>query len=107
MKIENWDWKKFLPAREYHKLYSSHYPGWETINNGDLLSVEIYIIKGKDRDSRDVAVEFDDIAQGDCYYRDFTQSSLPFVRDGEAYCSLFTFQLFSDYLKFKEIYNIV
>lgn len=101
---DGWDWNKLLPIDEFHKIAYAHYPAWE--KNDDLpYCVDFSITKGKDRSSREIATEFDNIAVGHFYYRDWTESGLPFVDDGEVYRTAFIFQRVEDYIEFKRRYN--
>ena len=50
-------------------------------------------------------MKFDDKAKGLFYYRDWTESSLPFVEEGEIYMSGFWFQKLSDAKHFQELHG--
>lgn len=65
----------------------------------------IEVVDGHDKSSRDIAIEFDDIAQGHFYYRDWTGSSLPFVSGDELYASGFWFEFESDAYRFVKLYR--
>lgn len=100
-KIVNWDWLKKVPIDLWHDLAIKGWPDWERDEGKDNPCFAMLVVtKGKDRSSRDRAIEFDDIAEGPFYYRDWTDSGLPFVADGETYKSGFWFALRSDRDKF-------
>ena len=99
-----WDWGRLIPSSEYHKLVLSKWPGWDT-KSGEPYYVTFPIVKGKNKSSRDIAIEWDDISKGRFWYRDYTEDSMPFVENGETYNTMFVFQYKSDFLKFEEIYN--
>jgi hypothetical protein len=52
-----------------------------------------------------MAIEWDDLSEGQFYCRDHTKSSLPFINDKEIYKSIFCFQYEQDAIKFAEKYN--
>ncbi len=103
-----WDWKKALPLDIWHALVHGGYPTWErSEENPDVPPfVQLTITKGEGRSSRDLAVAFDDIAQANFYYRDWTDSGLPFIKDKESYRSCFWFALRSDRENFLELLRI-
>lgn len=99
---DGWDWKHNVGIMEWHHLYPK-YPGWE-LEDDKPLYVDLTIKKGRDKSSHKIASEWDDIAEGAFYWRDWTDSGLPFVDKGETYRSAFWFALRSDRDKFKELY---
>lgn len=105
--MKNWDWDKMIPGFDYHKLAVLDWPGWDKINEGCPAYVQFVCVKGNGQSSREVAIEFDDMAEGQFYYRDFTNSGLPFVEKNESYRSLFVFQRFSDFEKFKNHFKLI
>jgi len=98
-------WIKNLSSDVYYKIQFNNYLGWDKINDKTPYYVLLETIKGKDKSSHDIGVEYDDISHGNFYWRDFTKSSLPFVDDGEIYWSSFSFQFAEDAKKFVELYD--
>lgn len=89
---ESWDWNKALPIDEWHKLCLAGWPGWDKDPaSGEPWGVFLVVRKGQGGSSRDMAVEWDDLSAAPFYYRDWTDSGLPFVEEGEAYRSGFWF----------------
>ena len=103
--MENWDWNRLIPALDYHELTLSNWPGWDKLNNEEPAYVRFECTKGNGRQSRDIAIEFDDMAEGRFYYRGFTGDAMPFVKNGETYQSMFVFQYATDFEKFKNHFN--
>ena len=90
------DWNKNLRMSDFYKIQLEGYKEWDKTDNNKPYFIEFSIVKGRNKSSRDIAVEFDDIAKGYFYYRDWTNSGLPFVDEGEVYNSGFCFQLKED-----------
>jgi len=99
------DWNKNLGSSDFYEIQFNGYVGWDKIIGKEPYFVMLEIIKGKDKASQDVAVEFDDISDGNFHWRDWTRSSLPFVDEGEIYWSGFTFQFAEDAKNFVELYG--
>ena len=99
-------WIKNLSSEDYYKIQFNNYLGWDyKIDDNTPYYVLLETIKGKNKSSQDIGVEFDDISHGNFYWRDFTKSSLPFVDDGDTYWSGFSFQFTEDANKFVELYG--
>ena len=102
---KGWDWKKMLPSWIYHDLYIRYgLPGWDLGVGGYPLEQICYFVMGKGKQSRDIAIKFDDKCLGMFYYVDKTGGT-PFVRDGDEYVSYFSFQITKDFLDFYN-YNL-
>jgi len=99
------DWNKSLGSSDFYDIQFNGYIGWDKIDNKEPYFVMLEIIKNKDKSSHEMAVEFDDISHGNFYWRDWTESSLPFVDDGDIYWSGFTFQFAEDAKRFVELYG--
>lgn len=97
-----WDWTHYIGMMDWFDLYPD-YPGWE-LENGKPLYVDLTITNKKDKSSHKIASEWDEIATGPFYWRDWTDSGLPFADEGEVYRSAFWFALRSDMEKFKQLY---
>lgn len=98
-------WIKNLSSEDFYTIQYHEYLGWDKINEKTTYYVLLEVVKGNDKSSRDIGVEFDDISHGNFYWRDWTRSSLPFVDDGEIYWSGFSFQFSEDAKKFVELYG--
>jgi hypothetical protein len=119
-KPEGWDWNRKVPMWDWHSislnLFRSNHDkkpledgdlgyGWETIDGETPPNVQIAVKQGVGmRTSRDLAVETDDWCKGEFYYRDFTDSGIPVVRDDEVYHAAFWFQFASDKEEFEKRY---
>lgn len=95
-----WDWNHFIPVWDFPRLSAR----WQKVNHTDCPFVSLAMKRGY-VDSRKIAIEFDDIATGKCYYRDWTESGLPFVNEGETYQSGFWFEKLSDAQEFQKRYG--
>lgn len=101
-----WDWNRMIPSWDWHGLVLARWPGW--IVNSEVESpnfVTFEIVNEVDKSSREIAVEWDDLSEGQFHYRDYTKYSLPFVSKGEMYKAIFYFQYEQDAIKFAEKYN--
>lgn len=86
-----WDWRAALPSWVWHGMsLDGSTEGWLFIKLSHT---------GSDT-SRKIASEWDDVATGLFYYRDWTDSTLPFVAKGETYRSGFWFEKPVDALAF-------
>lgn len=98
-------WNKLFSAMEYHRLSFNQWPGWDLNPDGEPSNVELDIIKGTGLSSRDMAIEFDDLADGSFWYRDWANSGIQFIGGGEGYKSIFVFKRKSDWLEFINLYH--
>jgi hypothetical protein len=96
MPSERWTWKLLLPSQTYYSLELDGWPGWEKPNGESVTTISFTIVKGHGKESRDMALLWDDQGHGQFWYRDFTDSGLPYVEDGEEYRSRFWFQFRDD-----------
>jgi hypothetical protein len=102
-----WDWIYMLPGWEFYQRALSKprpYPGWDRDENDEPCFVMLELTRGTGNviESRSMAVEWDDITEGEFYYRDWTSSGIPTVDEGEAYWAGFWFQRKTDAVKFQE-----
>ncbi len=103
---KGWDWNRKVPMWDWHTLQIHGYPGWELETHSDgehPAFFHLSCVVGDGPQSRELAVEFDDIAQGQFYYRDWTDDGIPFVRDKETYQARFWFQKSSDRERFAKL----
>ena len=96
-----WDWKCLLPRDIFYGLQYNNFPGWQKID-GKPHFIRIECIRGH-FDSRSIAVALDDVACFQFYYRDWTESNLPFVERGEKYAAGFWLQAESDAAKLRKL----
>jgi hypothetical protein len=83
-----WDWKKKLPMTKWHELSLDGYGDWEKISEHPAW-VHLTFEWGETRSSRNIAIEADDWVKGHFYYRDWTDSGIPFLNLGDKYESRF------------------
>lgn len=103
---DNLGWLKMVLMWDWHDLVMQRWPGWEREPGGkEPARVDLVVVKGRDRSSRELATEWDDLSRGRFYYRDWTDTGLPFVGDGEAYRSAFWFELVEDRNEFSRRYQ--
>ena len=101
---KNWDWLKMLPMWEYHQLVLDKWPGWELDIDAPTYVTLTFTHEKGGKGSREIAIEWDDLARGQFYYRDYTKNNLPLVEYGDRYESIFIFQLLADAETFRERY---
>lgn len=93
----NLGWKKKVLTSDWPQIVFARYPGWdlvESIEGRDLQPpfVKLAIRRGADKPFQEIMREFDDVAVGRFYGRDFTRDGSPFVQEGDAYEAGFWFQ---------------
>lgn len=94
-----WDW---------HEVSLDGYPGWDLVEAGGVKRpsfVKLAIRNKIDKSSEDITREFDDVATGRFYSRDWTSSGLPFVSDNETYQAGWWFQKREDAVAFVRRYG--
>lgn len=103
--MNNWDWNKMITSWDYYELVHLEWPGWnKDPNTNQPYFSNFSILKGTQKSSREIAIEWDDLSEGNFWHRDFTESGLPFVDDGESYNTMFVFQFKRDWERFEEKY---
>jgi hypothetical protein len=95
---------KELNTSEFYDLCNKNFPKWNKVGD-DVCFVMLELTKGKFASSY-LASEFENMATGDFYYRDWTKSTLPFVDEGEVYWSGFSFQYLADGKKFLDTFPV-
>lgn len=101
--MQSLGWKKLIGSLEWHNLVSIGWPGWDLDTTKEPHYTYLYSTFGKGKQSRDYAIQFDDISQGSFWYRDYTENNLPIIRNGDNYSSRFAFQFKADKDKFEEM----
>ena len=98
------DWNRMLAIDQFYGLQVAGYPGWNLTEGHPATVGPFVVVKGSGPSSREMAVAFDDVATGNFYYRDWTDSGLPFVAGGGAYRSCFWFQYTADAQLFERLF---
>lgn len=123
----NAGWIKKLLMWDWHEVVQDGYPGWDLVGEGididEALRERVVValaggghhkhppfvklaIKNKvDKSSEDISREFDDIATGRFYSRDWSRQGSPFVHDGEVYDAGWWFQKREDAYTFIKLYG--
>lgn len=100
---DNAGWLKMVLLWDWYPIVFDKFPGWE-MDGEEPYSEKLIVTNGVGKSSREMAIAFDDVAAGRFYYRDWTDSGLPFVDGGESYRSAFWFQTKADRDKFREMF---
>jgi hypothetical protein len=104
----NGGWLKKLLMWDWHEACCKNYPGWDLVESGGTRHppfVKLVIRNKKDKSSEDITREWDDLAKGRFYSRDWTDSGIPFVSDGEVYTAGFWFEKKEDAYEFVKRYG--
>jgi len=104
----NGGWNRMFFTGAFTKIVLAGYPGWETLNDKPcFVMFELVNVANDNKPpkSHAMALEFDDIAAGTFYYRDWTSSGIPVLCDGETYWSGFSFQFRDDAVMFQEMFG--
>ena len=106
----NGGWKKKLLSWDWHEVTIAGYPEWDLVDVGASNDkrppfVKLTIRNKVDKSSEDISLEFDDVATGRFYSRDWSREGSPFVRDGEIYDAGWWFQKRDDAYKFVKMYG--
>lgn len=103
---DNGGWLKKLLMWDWHDICLKGWPGWELDPSTKAPHfTNLTVTHKSSKSSRDRAIEFDDLSEGRFYYRDWTDSGLPFVEEGEVYRSQFCFEKKADKEKFDKTLN--
>lgn len=105
---DNAGWLKYVLMWDWHEIALAGYPCWDLEGAPGKCHppyASLDVVNGKRKSSRDIAAEWDDLAVGRFYYRDWTDSGTPFVRKGETYHSGFWFEKIADRDRFVERYG--
>ena len=101
--VDKFGWKKMISSHDCYILELDGFPGWDKKKNylEQIQVPSVYISEIADKDfSINVANSFDDISDGNFWYRDHTESGMPWLYDDETYSSNFRFQFETDMEKF-------
>lgn len=106
----NAGWKKKLLMWDWYDVAHDGYPGWDLVapgggNDRHPPFVKLAIKNKTDKSSEDISREFDDVAVGRFYSRDWSREGSPFVRDGEVYDAGWWFQKREDAYTFVKLYG--
>jgi hypothetical protein len=104
----NAGWRKNVLSWDWYKIQADGYPGWDLVDSvegGRPPLVRLTIKNKVDRSSEDISKEFDDVAVGRFYWRDWSQSGSVFVEPGELYESGWCFQKRQDAYEFVRRYG--
>lgn len=96
---DNAGWKRKVLMWNWHQITLAEWPGWDLIGfrpEWHPPFVELTIVNGKDKPSRDIANEWDDLATGLFYCRDWSLDGSVSVCDGETYRAGFWFERVAD-----------
>ncbi len=96
-----WDWSD---------IALDGYPGWDLVDPGGGHArhppcVKLAIRNEVDKSSTDISREFDDLATGRFYSRDWSREGSPFVHPGEIYDAGWWFQKTEDAYTFIKLYG--
>jgi hypothetical protein len=103
----NAGWKKKLLPWNWHEVSLDGYPEWDLVDTAGGKHppfVKLPMIAGE-KISTDIDRDFDDIAIGKFYSRDWPREGSPFVRDGEVYDCGWWFQKREDAYEFIRRYD--
>lgn len=104
----NAGWNKKLLMWDWHEIALEGYPGWDLVESGGQKHppfVKLAIKNKVNKSSTDIDREFDDIAIGRFYSRDWSRDGSPFVRKGEVYDAGWWFQKREDAYTFIKRYG--
>ena len=104
----NAGWKKKLLMWVWHDVSFDGYPGWDLVESGGEKHppfVRLTIRNKVNKSSEDITREFDDIATGKFYSRDFSLNGSMYVGDGEFYDAGWWFQKREDAYEFIKLYG--
>lgn len=103
--MNDWTWNKLVTSKCWHELILTGYPGWDKRPDGEVHYRELVIQFGNPPSSHTIADWFDDICRWQFYYRDFTDSGIQIVDEGEYYRGVFYFQSEQDCQVFNQRLN--
>ena len=98
---DEWNWRAAIPSWAFSRLLIAGFPGWNVGREPPCVALHC----SGSRRSREIASATDDVVTGLFYYRDWTETGLPFVEDKEVYRSGFWFQHRADAERFHREYG--
>ena len=101
-------WRKKLLAQEWCKVWQDDYRGWTLVESDGKkrpLFVKLAIRNKIDKSSKEICREFDDVAEGKFYSRDWSSNGSVYVNEGEVYDSGWWFQKLEDAYEFVRRYG--
>lgn len=96
---DNAGWINKVLMMNWHLLSLDGWPGWDCVVHGEGKApsfVKLRLCVGKTPSSTAIDREWDDLAEGLFYSRDWTSTGSPFVRHGEEYSAGFWFEKADD-----------
>lgn len=111
--VDNAGWKRKLLMWNWNSHAMDGYPGWEIENAAETdkysrhpAFVKLSHVRGKGEvESTQLCNDWDDIAQGSFYQRDWTDSGIPFVNENEVYWSGWWFETVAERDRFVAWYE--
>lgn len=103
----NAGWKKKVLMWDWHEISLNNYPGWDLVDSDPKHPpfVKLAIKNKVDKSSLDISREFDNIAMGRFYFRDFSRDNSSYVGENEIYDAGWWFQKREDAYTFIKLYG--
>jgi hypothetical protein len=106
----NAGWNKKLLMWDWHEVQLDGYPGWDLVDPGSGHGkhppfIKLAICNKIDKSSEDISREFDDVATGRFYSRDWSRNGSCGVGEGEFYDAGWWFQKREDAYEFIRLYG--
>lgn len=103
----NAGWRKKLLMWDWHEVQLAGYPDWDLVEGYEKHPpfVKLAIRNKIDKSSEDISREFDDVAVGRFYSRDWSRDGSVFVGKGEVYDAGWWFQKREDAYEFIKRYG--
>ena len=106
----NAGWRKKLLMWDWHEVCFKKYPGWDLVDPGGGHEkhppfVKLAIQNKVGKSSHEISVEFDDVAKGRFYSRDFSRDGSVYVGEKEWYDAGWWFEKREDAYEFIKRYG--
>lgn len=104
----NAGWIKKMLVWDWRDLCLDGYPGWDLVESNGIRHppfIRLAIRNKIDKSSEDIAREFDGLAKGRFYSRDWSRDGSPSVGEGETYDAGWWFQITQDAYDFINRYG--
>ena len=100
---DNGGWLKKVLMWDWHTVCLDGYRGWEIERDGCPAFVRLAHVRGSGEvESHVLCKDWDDVAKGRFYQRDWTDDGIPFVRKGDTYWSGWWFETLAERDRFLE-----